>query len=251
MMLDGVELVRALEERLVNVWPAVDTLLMDGWAVRFANGYSGRANAASAVVVGATMTPPLLDEIERLYRAEGLRPCVRVTPVCHPDVEGMLLARGYRARDSSRIMLLDLAPPGSRTTHPGVAIEDCPSPAWLAGVSERQSADKRDPAHLAAIVGRIKVAAAFATLRLEGNGVGFGMSAIDRGFAEIGSVMIDAALRGRGLGRAVVEALLAWAEGRGAHAAFLQVDAANAPALALYASQGFRDLGGYRTMIRD
>ncbi|MGL4242281.1 MAG: GNAT family N-acetyltransferase, cg3035/Rv0428c family, partial [Beijerinckiaceae bacterium] len=75
-------LVQALEERLVNVWPAIETLLMAGWAVRFANGYSGRANSASAIVQDAALTPRLLDEIERLYRAAGLPPQVRVTPVC-------------------------------------------------------------------------------------------------------------------------------------------------------------------------
>jgi hypothetical protein len=38
---DG-EAVKQLEECLINVWPAINTLMMDGWAVRFANGYSAR-----------------------------------------------------------------------------------------------------------------------------------------------------------------------------------------------------------------
>ena len=76
-----IELVRACEERLVNVWPAVSTMLMDGWAVRFANGYSGRANSASAIIPGAAMDRDLLAEIMRLYREAGLKPCVRVTPL--------------------------------------------------------------------------------------------------------------------------------------------------------------------------
>jgi N-acetylglutamate synthase len=41
-----IDIARAAEERLINCWPAVTTLHMEGWAVRFANGYSGRANIA-------------------------------------------------------------------------------------------------------------------------------------------------------------------------------------------------------------
>jgi hypothetical protein len=82
-----IETIRGCEERLVNVWPAVSTLLMEGWVVRFAHGYSGRANSASAVVPGARMTPELLDNIEKLYREAGLKPSVRITPLADPAVE--------------------------------------------------------------------------------------------------------------------------------------------------------------------
>jgi len=46
-------------------------------------------------------------------------------------------------------------------------------------------------------------------------------------------------LRGQGLGRAVVAALLADARRRGARTAYLQVTAQNAAALALYRQFGF------------
>lgn len=244
-----IELVRACEERLVNVWPAVSTLLMDGWAVRFANGYSGRANSASAIVPGARMDPALLKEIERLYREAGLRPSVRVTPLAAAEVEPLLLASGYRMKDQSAMMLRPLGS-ASSTADPRVRIESAPGRRWLSGVSERQEASKRSADHLFAIVGQIRVPAAFATLVMDGREVGFGMGAIDRGYAEIGSVMLDAGYRGRGLGRALVDSLLAWAASEGATQAFLQVDRTNAVASSLYASQGFAEICGYKTMVK-
>ena len=45
--------------------------------------------------------------------------------------------------------------------------------------------------------------------------------------------------RRRGLGRAVMAALLGWGAERGATTAYLQVLGHNAPALALYDSMGF------------
>jgi N-acetylglutamate synthase len=244
-----IELIRALEERLVNVWPATTTLLMDGWVVRFANGYSGRANSASAVVTGATLTPELLDEIERLYREAGLKPQVRVTPVCDAGVEPILVARGYRVKDPSRIMAAPLAGFRALPEDLRITIAAKPGSVWLDGISIRQEASKRSPDHLNAIVGQIRVPAAFATLRVDGAAVGFGMAAVDRGWAEIGSIMLDADHRGQGLGRAVVTTLLRWAAQAGAESAFLQVDGRNAVAIGLYASLGFVDLGGYKTMV--
>lgn len=243
-------LVRATEERLVNVWPAVSTLFMDGWVVRFANGYSGRANSASAVVQGAALDSSLLSEFERLYIEAGLPPSVRVTPVCDRGVEPFLLERGYRIKDQSRIMTRDLAGYRGRMPDPRVRIEGAPSRRWLAGVCGHQRADKRNVDHLLAIVGQIRVPAAFAICEVDGRPAGFGMCAVDRGLAEIGSVIVDGTMRGQGLGRRTVDALLAWAAGEGAAQAFLQVDAANAVALGLYQSQGFRALADYRTMVR-
>ena len=71
--------VLACERRIVNAWPAPATLLIDDWVVRFANGYSGRANSASPTVAGAEMDDETLALIEELYRADGLPPCVRLT----------------------------------------------------------------------------------------------------------------------------------------------------------------------------
>jgi ribosomal protein S18 acetylase RimI-like enzyme len=245
------ELIRALEERLVNLWPSVETLLMDGWAVRFANGYSGRANSASAVVLDAALTPELLAEFERLYRRAGLRPSVRVTPVSAPGAEALLAASGYRVKDRSRIMTLDLADRRGARIDARIALDASATPAWCAAVSARQTPDKRDPDRLMAIVGRIRLPVGFASLSIDGEAVGFGMCAIDRGWAELGSIVLDPAHRGRGHGRTLVEGLLAFAAGQGASAAFLQVDAANAAALALYRGLGFEDRGGYATMVRD
>jgi N-acetylglutamate synthase len=244
------DVVFACEERLVNVWPAVSTMLMDGWVVRFAHGYSGRANAASPVVRGARLVPALLDHIERLYVEAGLRPTVRITPLADEAAGRLLAARGYRIKDQSWMMTMPLPAHRDLAPDPRVTLEAAPSRGWVAGVCSHQEPSKRNHDHLMAIVGQIRVPAAFATLRDEGAVAGFGMCAVDRGWAEIGSVIIDTARRGRGLGHATVDALLAWAARQGADHAFLQVDQTNMAAVSLYERLGFRTLCGYRTMIR-
>ena len=55
----------------------------------------------------------------------------------------------------------------------------------------------------------------------------------------------SAAVRGQGHGRSLVLSALKWARLRGARQAWLQVEAANQPALALYRSLGFEEVYPY------
>lgn len=57
-------------------------------------------------------------------------------------------------------------------------------------------------------------------------------------------------LRGRGIGHAVVRALLAAAKERGIASVFLEVRPSNAPALALYRGEGFDEIGVRKNFYR-
>ena len=61
--------------------------------------------------------------------------------------------------------------------------------------------------------------------------------------ADIQTIAIAAAARGRGRGRVILEALLAEASARRVHDVFLEVRADNPVAQALYASEGFTEVG--------
>ncbi len=244
-----IEIALQLEERLIHVWPSVSMLMMEGWAVRFANGYSSRANSASALVRGAKLTDGTRVEIERRYIDAGLKPHMRLTPVADTSVESALLANGYRKKDGAQSMITALSAHHVAASDPRVVISTTATEAWLEGVCRSQTPEKRSTAHLSAIVSRIKVPAAFATLQYVGYPAAFGLAALDRGWAEIGCVMVDEALRGQGFGRSIMKSLTAWATARGAHSAFLQVDVVNANAIKLYENLGFAAAYTYKTMV--
>ena len=75
------------------------------------------------------------------------------------------------------------------------------------------------------------------------NLIGFILSRIAAGEAEILSVAIAPAWRGRGLARPLLDLHLRRLAGLGARAVFLEVDEHNAPARALYRRAGFSDVG--------
>jgi N-acetylglutamate synthase len=241
-----VELIAGLEHRLLQVWPAVTTQMIDGWALRFAGGYTGRANSASAITAGARMTDALLARIIEMYEAETLVPQMRISPVAHAGTAEFLKQRGFVSRGLAHTMTANIE--GKLQTDTQVVLGASPDMNWCIGVTSRQVRAKRNPDALYAIVSRIQCPAKFATVVVDGKAIGFGVAAIDRGWVELGSIVIDAAFRGKGLGRALVVSLLQWAKTQDVHRAFLQVDVTNTTALVLYQSLGFEILYDYDTV---
>ena len=83
---------------------------------------------------------------------------------------------------------------------------------------------------------------------------GFILSRLAAGEAEILSVAVASARRGRGVARALLNIHLRRLAGLGARSVFLEVDESNEPALRLYWRAGFREVGrrpGYYQQGRD
>jgi [ribosomal protein S18]-alanine N-acetyltransferase len=72
---------------------------------------------------------------------------------------------------------------------------------------------------------------------------GFILSRLVAGEAEILSVAVASAQRGKGLARRLLDLHLRRLAGLGARAVFLEVDEGNVPALRLYRRAGFREVG--------
>jgi ribosomal-protein-alanine N-acetyltransferase len=75
---------------------------------------------------------------------------------------------------------------------------------------------------------------------------GFALGQVMADEAELLTIAVAPADRRRGLGRLLLDAFLTDCTARGAEAVFLEVDAGNAAALALYHSAGFRMAGRRR-----
>jgi GNAT superfamily N-acetyltransferase len=75
--------------------------------------------------------------------------------------------------------------------------------------------------------------------------IGIAVGSVPEGdeVAHLYAMWVEPAARGRGTGRALVEAVVAWALGRGARAVELGVTEGNAAAEALYRGCGFEDTG--------
>lgn len=239
-------LVNALEERLFNAWPALETIYMDGWLLRFARGHTKRANAAS--LLGKTTISPeeLIREIKFRYRQAGIEPMARLTPLS-VAYDAAFAAAGWTTYDPTKVMLASLAERVSMAGDPAAAVvlSEAPSPAWIDGAAEAYELQPWQRDALSEIVSRIRVDAAFATVFLGRKAVGYGLGVAERGYIGLYDLAVHPNARGKGVGKRMIGGLMHWGRSKGAHSAYLQVRAANLGARRLYGELGFKDVYDY------
>jgi ribosomal protein S18 acetylase RimI-like enzyme len=166
------------------------------------------------------------------------------------ESDATLATAGYRRLDPTLVLIRPLS--GSIGGLPtDIEIAPQPSAAWLNGFGAANGVPAARQALHDRILSGIVPQAGFLTLTLAAEPIGYGLGVLERGALGIFDIVVAPEHRRRGYGRRVTAALLAWGAQHGATSAYLQVVAANAPARALYAAQGFGEAYGYHYWIKD
>jgi len=228
--------IHSYEERAFNAWPALQTVSAGGWLLRFAQGHTRRANSVNAAAAAPALDG-IVDFATGLYGRQGLPLVFRVTPLVPDAFDAELERQDFALHNPSLVMTCRLDP--SLTGDPAVSLNHGPDAEWLHGVAQagQLSASSRDVQH--AMLASLRVPAAFATLVEDGMPLAYGMAVYERGAVGLFSIVTLPHARRRGASRRLCRSLLAWGRQNGAHAAYLQVEAANHAALALYQQMGF------------
>lgn len=232
----GAREVARLEHIANAAWPAPDVERLGDWLLRAADGWTGRANSALPIGNPEMGRDAAIDRVTGWYAARGLPARMNVPlPLC-AALDAALDALGW-ARSQPTLVLtaplaavLAAAPP--RPDLPPVRLDPTPTGAWLAVVAGRKGGLPPAAHHVLTAAHSVRCAAV-----QEDQAIARG--AVVDGHLHVALVEVAAAARRRGLARHVMRALAAWATDDGAGTAFLQVEAGNATARALYASLGF------------
>lgn len=238
-------MIRTIEELSMNAWPSLQTMLYDGWVLRFADGYTNRANSINPLYPSTRDVRGKIEACEHIYRGKGLSVVFKMTSDSQPvGLDALLADRGYRADRRTSVQLLDLAHhdegPGEMPNLPEVASEE-----WLAAYCRLSGIADRHHLTLRHMLRSIVPARCFASLQADGGIVACGMGVAQDGWVGLYDIVTDAKCRRQGHGQRLMEQILAWGKGQGAQTAYLQVMPDNAPALALYGKLGFREAYPY------
>lgn len=217
----------------------------DGWLLRYADGKAKRARSVNPVAAGALPLDEKLAHCAAFYARRGMPVLVRITPFSRPaGLDDLLAARGFTAFEDTRVMVADLGAPVPVAV-PGMAIAALDRAAFgallgaLHGLDAARAAVERDRFAQSAGDG------CYLAAMDDGRAVACGCAVFDGALAGIYGMVTAGAHRGRGLATGLVAALLSGARDRGCAAAYLQVDAGNAPARRMYSKFGFRDRYAY------
>lgn len=241
------DLVRSLEERALNAWPALKTALCGGWQLRLADGYTKRSNSANPLRPSVAFAETL-QLAENFYARHNLPAIFRITPLAPADAGQTLESAGYHMIDPTQVMTVSLAASG-RPAH-DVLIETTASPAWSTGFAQANGLSAAvQPAH-ERILAAIAMPTAFATLTLQGQAVAHGLAVAEDGMVGLFDIVVAPAARRSGAASRLVAALLHWGQAQGASSAYLQVHDSNQAAIALYRKLGFTPQYQYHYWIR-
>jgi ribosomal protein S18 acetylase RimI-like enzyme len=246
-MTSDIDLAWRVEEACLNAWPSPRQLLVHGYLLRAAGGGSKRQNSVNPLR-GSGAPEKAIAAGQALYASLGRRAIFRVPDIA-PQMEPLLAGGDYTVVDETCTLFRDLADL-SGSPDPVVRLTPAPDAEWLA---VRDAVNRADAAAAQAFrdtVDALILPRAFSAAPAEDRIGAFAFGVLDDDVLVIESVATVERLRGRGLGRRAVSALLHWAKSQGARAACLQVVAANRPARALYRGLGFeRELYRYHYRV--
>jgi ribosomal protein S18 acetylase RimI-like enzyme len=239
---------RTIEELAANAWPAEAVEELDGWRLRASPDRTWRANS-----VWPNAHDGRLPVEERIARAEAFY-AMRRAPVrfqiCKAavpaELDTHLAQRGYVVQKPTCVITAETAavieracPPGAPATALRTDLEEVLSAAWLDAYVCIQGFDGPTADARRQLFERIVPPHCHVRVSRAGEVIAVGVGVAERGWAGVYSLATAPGARRMGAGTTVLSALLGWARGRGATRAYLQVEADNASALALYAGLGF------------
>ncbi len=242
--------IRALESAAIDGWPGLERAWFDGWLCSAGNGYTLRANTAVPLGDsgrGAALDMRTLQTIGQWYAGQGLPLRLRLPDRLAPVPPGWLVW------GETLVLAIDITnfvlPQGPSM----VRIDERPHPAWLELHRQRgeDTVDESEPPpDVAVLTAAHEGSVGFAGLGLP-QPLAIGRAALTtatdgRRWVGLGCIAVAAPHRRHGLGTLVCAELIRWGHKRGATHAYVQVEAGNNGALAMYREMGFVDHHHYR-----
>jgi GNAT superfamily N-acetyltransferase len=238
------ELLSRIEDAGLNASAPPQQRWVDGWLVRFSPGKAQRARCINALAPGCLPLSEKLAYCQSLYRAAGLRLLFRVTPFSQPaGLDDWLAQRGYQRLEDTRVMVCPALPrraEGPATEDTRLECVEAEAYAHIVGEFRGTSLAGRQ-AHAERLQHSPVPYRGWVLRAADGKVLACAQFAIESDLVGLYDVFTAPTVRGRGLSRQLCEHLLGQAREQGARTAYLQVDAANHAARAVYRRLGFAD----------
>ena len=251
-----------MEPAALLAWPARERVDLNGWVLRFTDGYTHRGNSVATFAFNGNDVESAIDRVEREYRARNLPPMFQVAAHVEPaTLPSALVERGY---DVISPTFVRAATPARVLSHcpdaEDVTIESGVSAAFArlvrAGSPKGSETQERlaildgDARERLDILHRVTVPLGCITAFEKGQAVACGMGVNVDGKVGVNLMRTDVAHRRKGHAQRVLSAIAQWAREQGADTLYLGVEMANTPAVLLYERAGFEPAYSYRYYVK-
>ena len=235
-----------VEKASLQAWPPAREIKLDGWLLRFNEGFTDRVNSVQPLTEGEMPLGTKISWCLGAYRDARLPAQFRITSLTEKkeEIERQLAVLGLKSHSPTRVMVLDSLPkPQPAPADWRIETED--PTEWLESFRRMDGTSQHHFPAQEALLRKMPTPHGFGSLAQAGSTVACGQVVVTGNLAGLFDIVTEETLRRQGLGQRVVEALMQWAAGQGAARAYLQVEASNDPATKLYEKLGFRHLYDY------
>lgn len=243
---------RSLEEFSLSAWPALRTVELDGWLLRFADGYTKRSNSISALHdEGEQDMVAKIERCESIYRQAGQPVIFKMTPFVPSGLDGMLEARGYRYVEPSLVMELGgLSVVPEPSSDDVIRIDGTVSEEWVERLTAMNGMSAGSGNTTMRLFERPLLPTGFFTLYDQDNAVACGIGVADGTYVGLFDIVAHPEHRNRGWGEQLLRHILKWGGERGASRSCLAVLQDNPPATRLYEKLGYRASYSYGYRVK-
>jgi len=103
------KLIQKIEELSMNALPAIQTNVYDGWILRFADGYTKRANSINPIYSSNEDLTDKIEIAEQMYRKRNLKVVYKMTQQVSPEhLDRTLEENGYSLDGLTSVQILSL-----------------------------------------------------------------------------------------------------------------------------------------------
>jgi len=233
---------KRLEEALLNAWPALQQILLDGWVLRFSKGYTRRANSVNPLFESTMDVGKKIATCEKLYADKKLPTIFRMTPYSSPaDLDQILEQSRYRSSGASVLFHFDIAHQFIAAA-PAVTLREETLEDWMRFFCHfsRSSLGKHQTHKemLQSIPGERLL---FSITALS-NVVACGLGVLEDEFFGIFDLVADPLQQQKGYGTKILLSMLKWAKKHGARHGYLHASKNSQHMRQLYTNLGFQEL---------
>lgn len=241
--------IKTLEELSLNALPCLQQILYDGWILRFAEGYTKRANSVTPLYPGSQDITQKIERCEKIYHRFKLKPIFRLTNTAQ-HLDRALEQLGYLKQDSVSVQAIDITDSdvSNNDLFPTIAYEL--SQEWLDHYVHAVNLPIQHWNTLATMLEIIPNPTCYAWLKDRQRFCSCGLGVLENNHLGLFFVATANKQRGKGYAFQLISAMLDWGKNNGAAKAYVQVETNNQSAINLYNKLGFTEVYQYFYRIK-
>jgi N-acetylglutamate synthase len=229
------------EEIAMNAWPALQTLVYDGWVLRFANGVTRRANSINPIYPSGCNIQTKIEFCEKLYASHNLPVIYKITESVFPEkLDEILTDNNYEIDAETSLQTISLNNVNLKQNNNASFCTNV-NPSWVNSYIKFNGHEENKFETFYKIIDQVRTPKCLMNIEINKHIVACGLGVIEGSYMGLFDIVVAPEHRKHGYGKEIVESLMHWGKTNGAQTAYLQVMLNNQPALKLYEKLGFTE----------